>query len=112
MPQASIHEACRRGDIDAGPDQPHGLFYKDTRFLSRWLLTVSGEQPTELSTDDVDYFSAQFFLVPKTGTIYKNPYLSRRARRLLFSAVSEGLSLGHGCSGRVVPATAACSTPS
>jgi hypothetical protein len=20
----------RRGDIDAGPDQPHGLFYKDT----------------------------------------------------------------------------------
>ena len=26
----------RRGDIDAGPDQPHGLFYKDTRFISRW----------------------------------------------------------------------------
>ena len=20
----------RRGDIDAGPDQPHGLFYRDT----------------------------------------------------------------------------------
>jgi N-terminal domain of (some) glycogen debranching enzymes len=24
-----------RGDIDAGPDQPHGLFHRDTRFLSR-----------------------------------------------------------------------------
>jgi glycogen debranching enzyme len=66
----------RAGDIDAGPDQPHGLFYKDTRFLSRWLLTVDGSKPSPLSTDDVDYFSAQFFLVPPTGTIYKNPYLS------------------------------------
>ena len=25
----------RAGDIAAGPDEPHGLFYKDTRFLSR-----------------------------------------------------------------------------
>ncbi len=66
----------RRGDIDAGPDQPHGLFYKDTRFISRWILTVDGFKPDVLSTDDVPYFEAQFFLVPPTGTIYKNPYLS------------------------------------
>ena len=26
----------RRGDIEARADQPHGLFYRDTRFLSRW----------------------------------------------------------------------------
>src|SRR5688500_11056967 len=66
----------RRGDVDAGPDQPHGLFYKDTRFLSRWRLTVNGIAPDVLSTDESDYFAAQFFLVPASGTIYKNPYLS------------------------------------
>jgi glycogen debranching enzyme len=66
----------RKGDIDAGPDQPHGFFFRDTRFLSRWVLSVK-DQPLEvLSTDDVDYFSAQFFLYPPTGTIYKNPELS------------------------------------
>ena len=27
-----------RGDIDASPDQAHGFFYRDTRFLSRWHL--------------------------------------------------------------------------
>jgi hypothetical protein len=29
-----------RGDIEARADQPHGLFYRDTRFLSRWRLTL------------------------------------------------------------------------
>src|SRR5947208_12411552 len=66
----------RRGDIDASPDQAHGLFFRDTRFLSRWRLLVGGESPRVLSTDDVDYFSAQFFLIPTTGTIYRNPTLS------------------------------------
>ena len=66
----------RRGDIDAGPDQPHGLFYRDTRFLSRWILMLEDRPLEVLSTDDVDYFSAQFFLYPPTGTIYKNPELS------------------------------------
>ena len=28
-----------RGDIDAGPESPHGLFQRDTRFLSRWQLS-------------------------------------------------------------------------
>src|SRR5207249_10051065 len=27
--------SARSGDIDAGPDQPHGLFFNDTRFLDR-----------------------------------------------------------------------------
>jgi len=59
-----------RGDIDASPSEPLGLFAWDTRFLSRWLLTVDGLRPNALSTDDLDYFYVQFFLVPGTGTIY------------------------------------------
>ena len=53
-----------RGDIDASPTEALGLFAWDTRFLSRWLLTVDGQRPNVLSTDDLDYFSVQFFLVP------------------------------------------------
>jgi hypothetical protein len=30
------------GDVEAGPDQVQGLFYRDTRVLSRWILTVDG----------------------------------------------------------------------
>jgi len=87
----------RRGDIDAGPDQPHGLFFRDTRFLSRWILTVEGRVLDVLSTDDVEYFSAQFFLYPPTGTIYKNPVLSVIRRRTVGDAVHEDIVvLNHG----------------
>jgi glycogen debranching enzyme len=83
----------RRGDIDAGPDQPHGLFYRDTRFLSRWVLSVEGRPLEVLSTDDVDYFSAQFFLYPPTGTIYKNPELSVIRQRTVGDGVHEDVIL-------------------
>jgi len=79
----------RAGDIDAGIDTPHGLFYRDTRFLSRWRLTVDGRALAVLSTDDVDYFSAQFFLVPSTGTIYQNPTLSVIRQRFVGDGFHE-----------------------
>ena len=82
-----------RGDVDAGPDEPHGLFYKDTRFLSRWKLTVDGSPPDVLSTDDAKYFEAQFFLVPPTGTIYKNPYLSVLRKRLVGEGFHEDITI-------------------
>ena len=35
-----------RGDIGASPDQAHGFFFRDTRFLSHWTLrTRRREQP-------------------------------------------------------------------
>jgi glycogen debranching enzyme len=48
-----------RGDI-VEPTQ--GLFAYDTRFLSRWRLTLNGEAPLVLSSGKVEYFSAAFFL--------------------------------------------------
>jgi glycogen debranching enzyme len=48
-----------RGDI---VDSVMGLFADDTRFLSRWILTINGERPLRLSADKVEYFSAAFFL--------------------------------------------------
>jgi glycogen debranching enzyme len=48
-----------RGDV-TGPTM--GLFADDTRFLSRWVLTVNGARPLLLSSGKVDYYSATFFL--------------------------------------------------
>src|SRR5213078_3164928 len=42
----------RLGDIEASPDQPHGFFYRDTRFLSRWTLRANGQPLDVLSTDE------------------------------------------------------------
>jgi glycogen debranching enzyme len=65
-----------RGDIESSLTDPTGLFSFDTRFLSRWVLTVNGERLTALSTDDLQYFQARFFLVPATGTVYVDAKLS------------------------------------
>ncbi|MDI3287460.1 glycogen debranching N-terminal domain-containing protein [Polyangium sp. 15x6] len=73
--------SSRTGDIEATPDQPHGLFYKDTRHLSRWILRVDGKHPDVLTADSVEYYFAQFFLFPRTGSIYENPYVSIIRRR-------------------------------
>src|SRR5262245_52584612 len=83
----------RAGDMNAGPDQPHGFFYKDTRHLSRWVLTINGVAPAALSTDSVEYYFAQFFLAPPTGTIYRDPSLSLIRRRLIGEGFVEEITL-------------------
>ncbi len=40
------------------------------------VLTVDGRRPTVLSTDDIEYFEAQFFLAPSSGTVYVDAALS------------------------------------
>src|SRR5881227_1773571 len=82
-----------RGDIDASPTEPLGLFAWHTRFLSRWLLTVDGQRPNVLSTDDLDYFYVQFFLVPGTGTIYVDADLSIIRKRAVGNGFHEDLTI-------------------
>ena len=81
----------RGGDIDASPAMPHGLFVDDTRFLSRWLLTVDRRRPAILSTDDVEYFEAQFFLAPSSGTVYIDAALSLMRKRTVARGFIESL---------------------
>ena len=38
------------GDIGATPDTPEGLFYRDTRFLSRFELRIEGKRPLLLGS--------------------------------------------------------------
>ena len=76
----------RRGDIDARPVDTQGLFLDDTRFLSRWILTVNGLRPTVLSVDEQEYFQVQFFEAVTTSTIYVDSHLSVARKR----AVGKG----------------------
>jgi glycogen debranching enzyme len=85
------------GDIEAGPNQPNGLFYKDMRHLSAWKLIVKGKPLDVLSTDTVEYYYSQHFCVPPTGTIYENPSLSSVRRRYVGDGFVEDLTvMNHG----------------
>ncbi|TMB86536.1 MAG: hypothetical protein E6J45_13740 [Chloroflexi bacterium] len=48
-----------RGDVLTGSD---GLYYNDTRYLSRWRLLLNGERPQLLSSGTVDYYSAAVYM--------------------------------------------------
>jgi glycogen debranching enzyme len=64
----------RHGDLRADEGREHGFFSDDTRFVSRWVLTVSdavmkpgdpGAAPLQLlGLDQSHHFAAQFFLTP------------------------------------------------
>jgi len=82
-----------RGDIEASLDDPTGLFTFDTRFLSRWILTIDGHRLNALSTDDLQYFEARFFLVPGTGTVYIDAKMSVIRQRAVGDGFSETISI-------------------
>ena len=82
-----------RGDIEASLTDPTGLFSFDTRFLSKWVLTVNGERLNPLSVDDLQYFETRFFLVPGTGTVYVDSKLSVIRQRAVGNGFHEELTI-------------------
>jgi glycogen debranching enzyme len=82
-----------RGDIEASLTDPTGLFSYDTRYLSKWVLTVNGERLNPLSVDDLQYFETRFFLVPGTGTVYIDAKLSVIRRRAVGNGFHEQLTV-------------------
>ncbi|WP_329105010.1 amylo-alpha-1,6-glucosidase [Micromonospora sp. NBC_01699] len=83
----------RSGDVDPAPGDPDGLYFLDTRFLSKWVLTVNGERLTPLSVDDLQYFEARFFLVPGQPTHYVNTTLSVIRHRSIVAGFEEELTV-------------------
>lgn len=83
----------RNGDIEASLTDPTGLFSFDTRFLSKWVLTLDGQRLNALSTDDLQYFQTRFFLVPGTGTVYVDADLSIIRERSVAAGFVEVLSI-------------------
>ena len=82
-----------RGDIEASLTDPTGLFSFDTRFLSKWVLTVNGQRLNPLSVDDLQYFETRFFLVPGTGTVYIDAKLSVIRRRAVANGFHEEVTI-------------------
>jgi glycogen debranching enzyme len=79
----------RRGDMEATPTGNHGLFLNDTRFLSRWIMTIDGRRSTVLSVDELDYFRVQFFEALATGTVYVDSRLSVVRERTIHEGFRE-----------------------
>lgn len=84
-----------RGDIDASPTEPQGLFNWDTRYLSRWLLRLDGRALDPLSVDEVRYFSAHFVLVPGTGSIYTNATMAVTRKRSVGNGFHEDITISN-----------------
>lgn len=80
-----------RGDIESSLTDPTGLFSFDTRFLSHWVLTVNGQRLNALSTDDLQYFQARFFLVPGSGSVYVDSKLTVIRQREVADGFNEEL---------------------
>jgi glycogen debranching enzyme len=80
-----------RGDIECSASDPTGLFSFDTRFLSRWVLTVNGQRLNALSTDDLQYFQTRFFLVPGGGSVYVDSKLTVIRQREVADGFREEL---------------------
>jgi glycogen debranching enzyme len=81
------------GDFDASPGEPAGLFSYDTRYLSRWRLTINGATLTPLSVDDVNYFESRFFLVPRAPMGHVDVKLSVIRQRAVNDGFCEDLAI-------------------
>ena len=71
------------------PGSPHGLFFRDTRFLSRLELRVNGQFPEALASTSTDPFTAKFAARGRTHAdgraessllIFRDRYVGRGMR--------------------------------
>jgi glycogen debranching enzyme len=83
----------QRGDIEPSASDPVGLFSYDTRYLSKWILTLDGQRPSMLSMENLHYYEVQHFLVPSTGTVYINSPISIFRRQLVTEGFAEQLTI-------------------
>jgi glycogen debranching enzyme len=81
-----------RGDMERA-DVTHGFFVADTRHLSCWRLFVDGRPLELLSLADVDYFIAQFFLVPPRRALFSSPEMSIIRRRAVQGSWLEEITV-------------------
>jgi glycogen debranching enzyme len=75
---------------DVPPGSTGGLVHEDTRFLSRWELTLGGRRLSPLKSSTVDYYSAAFFLTnPELPGVPANSLAVRRMRLVGDGAVEQ-----------------------
>src|ERR671930_690189 len=74
------------GDLDG---QTSGFFAEDTRFLSRFTLTINGERPLLLSSGKVEYFSAAFYMRNPLAGGLEQDVLSVERRRFIGEGMQD-----------------------
>ncbi|GAA3762737.1 amylo-alpha-1,6-glucosidase [Micromonospora maritima] len=82
-----------QGDMEPDPAAPIGLFSFDTRFLSRWVLTIDGERLHALSRDELTYFETRFVLVPGAASHYVDADVSVIRHRSIDEAFHERITV-------------------
>jgi glycogen debranching enzyme len=89
---------CICDDVGDLQRDGEGLFTEDTRFLSRFRLTINGQRPLLLSSDKIEYFSAAFFMRnPLAGGLEQDVLSIRRERFVgdgmqdLFAVQNQGM---------------------
>jgi glycogen debranching enzyme len=80
---------------DVPPRSTGGFVHEDTRFLSRWELTIDGRPLSLLKSGTVDYYSAAFFVTnPELPGLPANCLAGRRLR-FVGSGVLEQIELAN-----------------
>src|SRR5437763_12556561 len=82
-----------RGDVDVDYGVPDGLFYRDTRHLSRWQLRLGGRPLESLAADAVEYDEAVIYLEEPTGTVYRNATVSILRHRWIGDGLKESIEV-------------------
>jgi glycogen debranching enzyme len=81
------------GDMECDPRTPTGLFSFDTRFLSRWVLTIDGKRFHVLSRDEMTHFETRFLLVPGAASHYVDADVSVLRHRSLDESFNERITV-------------------
>ncbi len=102
------------GDIGVQPG-PEGLYFQDTRYLSRLEVTVEGQRPLMLSSvmqDDNGALSVDMTTPTSASTPTTRPRSpARRSRSSApISCSAAPATTGSACA-RSIPSTAACASP-
>jgi glycogen debranching enzyme len=80
---------CICDDLGDFVDATHGFFSRDTRFLSCLNLTLNGKRPLLLTSNNVDYFSAAFYMRnPLAGGLAQD-VLSIERRRFVGEGIQD-----------------------
>ena len=82
---------CVSDDLGDIVEPTQGFFTSDTRFLSRWVLTINGARPLLLSSGKVEYYSAAFFLRNPLAGELEQDELSIARERFIGDSMQENL---------------------
>ncbi|MFR9780403.1 glycogen debranching N-terminal domain-containing protein [Micromonospora sp. MS34] len=89
----SFAKSDRQGDMEVDPYAPIGLWSFDTRFVSRWVLTVDGQRLHALSRDELAAFETRFVLVPGAASHYVDADVSVIRHRSIDDSFNERITV-------------------